>query len=84
LETFKKIETLLVKAGFILRVKCDSKLFLSLMKRDKKSLDGNIKFVLIKDIGKTSNTYVKDGSILKVLKEFNWSKNEKNIHYKRP
>jgi 3-dehydroquinate synthase len=40
------------------------------MKKDKKSIDGNIKFILIKDIGKTVSTYVKDNVVLNVLKNF--------------
>lgn len=43
---------------------------LSLMKKDKKSIDGNIKFVLIKDIGKAISSYVKDDVVLSVLKNF--------------
>lgn len=70
METYKEVENLLYKAGFILNTKNDAKQMLSLMKKDKKSIDGNIKFVLIKDIGKAISSYVKDDVVLSVLKNF--------------
>ncbi|MDR3275172.1 MAG: 3-dehydroquinate synthase [Endomicrobium sp.] len=69
-ETYKKVETLLQEADFVLNTKYNAHQFLSLMKRDKKSVDGNIKFVLLKDIGKTINSYIKDDIVLNVLKNF--------------
>jgi len=78
-ETYKKIEKLLHLATFNLKIKGNATHFLSLMKKDKKSIDGNIKFILIKDIGKPINTYVKDSIILNVLKNFlREQSNEKN------
>ncbi|MDR0820769.1 MAG: 3-dehydroquinate synthase [Endomicrobium sp.] len=69
-ETYKEVENLLQKADFILSTKNNARQLLSLMKKDKKSIDGNIKFILIKDIGKTVSTYVKDNVVLNVLKDF--------------
>ncbi|MDR0800463.1 MAG: 3-dehydroquinate synthase [Endomicrobium sp.] len=69
-ETYKEVENLLHKAGFVLNTKNDAKQMLSLMKKDKKSIDGNIKFILIKDIGKAISSYVKDKVVLNVLKNF--------------
>jgi 3-dehydroquinate synthase len=69
-ETYKEVETLLQKADFILSTKNNTRRLFSLMKKDKKSIDGNIKFILIKDIGKTVSTYVKDNIVLDVLKNF--------------
>lgn len=69
-ETYKEIENILQLSHFDLNVKFNAVQFLSLMKKDKKSIDGNIKFVLIKDIGKVINSYVKDDIVLNVLKNF--------------
>ncbi len=69
-ETYKGVENLLQKADFTLSTKNNARQMLSLMKKDKKSIDGNIKFILIKDIGKTVSTYVKNNVVLNVLKNF--------------
>jgi 3-dehydroquinate synthase len=69
-DTYKKIKDILLAAGFNLKVTVNAAQFLSLMKKDKKSVNGNIKFVLIEDIGKTINIYVKDNMVLNVLKKF--------------
>jgi 3-dehydroquinate synthase len=69
-ETYKKAENLLQKAKFNLSTKNNTRQLFSLMKKDKKSIDGNIKFILIKDIGKTVSVYVKDNVVLNVLKNF--------------
>jgi 3-dehydroquinate synthase len=69
-ETCKKVENLLQKAGFILSTKNSTRQLFSLMKKDKKSIDGNIKFILIKDIGKTVSTCIKDNVVLNVLNNF--------------
>jgi 3-dehydroquinate synthase len=70
-KTVKEIEQILTDSGFVLKFKNNPDLFLSLMKKDKKSVDGKINFVLIKEIGKTINRFVEDGDILKILKKFN-------------
>ncbi|MDR1511425.1 MAG: 3-dehydroquinate synthase [Endomicrobium sp.] len=70
LEIYKEVEKLLKKANFILNIKIDEKQLLRLMKKDKKSIDGNIKFILIETIGKTVTSYVKDDIVLDVLKSF--------------
>ncbi|GHT36821.1 3-dehydroquinate synthase [Endomicrobiia bacterium] len=69
-DTYKEVEDILLEAGFNLNVAVNTAQFLSLMKKDKKSVNGNIKFVLIKDIGKTINSYVEDSIVLNVLKKF--------------
>jgi 3-dehydroquinate synthase len=69
-DTYKEVEALLLEADFNLNVTVNTAQFLSLMKKDKKSVNGNIKFILIKDIGKTINIYVKDSIVLNVLKKF--------------
>jgi len=68
LETYKEVEKLLKKAGFTLNVKIDEQQLLTLMKKDKKSVDGNIKFILLKNIGRTVSNYVKDNIVLDTLK----------------
>jgi 3-dehydroquinate synthase len=68
--TYKEVENLLRKVDFILSTKYNTRQLLSLMKKDKKSINGNIKFILIKNIGKTVSTYVKDNVVLDVLKNF--------------
>jgi 3-dehydroquinate synthase len=70
LETYKEIESLLKKADFILNLKINEQRLLTLMKKDKKSIDKNIKFVLIRNIGKTVNAHVKDNLVLYALKKF--------------
>ncbi|MDR3195819.1 MAG: 3-dehydroquinate synthase [Endomicrobium sp.] len=67
-ETYNKVKKLLNLAAFNLDEKNNPKQFLSLMKKDKKSVDGNINFVLIKDIGKTINKQVSDNIVLNVLR----------------
>jgi 3-dehydroquinate synthase len=69
-ETYKEVKNFLQRADFALNTKSNARQMLSLMKKDKKSIDGNIKFILIKDIGKTVSTYVKDDVVLNVLKNF--------------
>jgi 3-dehydroquinate synthase len=67
-ETYNKIAKLLRLAAFNLDTKNNPKQFLSLMKRDKKSVNGNIDFVLIKDIGKTINKQINNNIVLNVLR----------------
>jgi 3-dehydroquinate synthase len=69
-EIYKEVENLLQKADFTLSIKNNARQMLSLMKKDKKSINGNIEFILIKDIEKTVSTYVKDNVVLNVLKNF--------------
>ncbi|MCA6069993.1 MAG: 3-dehydroquinate synthase [Endomicrobium sp.] len=69
-KTYKEIKSILQLSHFNLNVKFNAVQFLSLMKKDKKSVDGNIKFVLTKDIGEVINSYVKDDIVLNVLKKF--------------
>jgi len=69
-EIYKKVENLLRKADFALDIKNNAKQLLSLMKKDKKSSDGNIKFILIENIGKTTNRYIKDDIVLNALNDF--------------
>jgi 3-dehydroquinate synthase len=69
-ETYREVENLLRKAGFTLNAKNNTQQMLHLMKKDKKSIGGNIKFILIKDIGKTVSTYVKENVVLGILKNF--------------
>jgi 3-dehydroquinate synthase len=69
-KTYKEVENLLQKADFTLSTKNNAWQMLSLMKKDKKSIDGNIKFILIKDIGKIVSIYVKDTVVLNVLRNF--------------
>jgi len=69
-KTYEEVEKLLKKAGFNLNVKNDPHQLLSLMKKDKKSVGGDIKFVLIKNMGKTVCDYIKDNIVLDVLKNF--------------
>jgi 3-dehydroquinate synthase len=67
-ETYNKITKLLHLAAFNLDTTNNPKQFLSLMKKDKKSVNGNINFVLIKDIGKTINKQINDNIVLNVLR----------------
>jgi 3-dehydroquinate synthase len=67
-ETYNKVKKLLNLAAFDLDTKNNPKQFLSLMKKDKKSVNGNINFVLIKDIGKTANKEVNDNIVFDVLR----------------
>jgi 3-dehydroquinate synthase len=67
-ETYNKITKLLYLAAFNLDTINNPRQFLSLMKRDKKSVNGNINFVLIKDIGKTINKQINDNILLNVLR----------------
>jgi 3-dehydroquinate synthase len=67
-ETYNKVEKLLNLAAFNLDTKNKPKQFLALMKKDKKSVNGNINFVLIKDIGKTVNKQVNDNIVFNVLR----------------
>jgi 3-dehydroquinate synthase len=67
-ETYNKVKKLLKLAAFNLDTKNNPKQFLSLMKKDKKSVNGNINFVLIKDIGKTVNKQVNDNIVFNVLR----------------
>jgi 3-dehydroquinate synthase len=67
-ETYNKVEKLLNLAAFNLDIKNNPKQFLALMKKDKKSVNGNINFILIKDIGKTVNKQVDDNIVFNVLK----------------
>jgi 3-dehydroquinate synthase len=67
-ETYNKVEKLLNLAAFNLDTKNNPKQFLALMKKDKKSVNGNINFVLIKDIGKTVNKQVNDNIVFNVLR----------------
>jgi 3-dehydroquinate synthase len=68
-ETYNKVEKLLKLAAFNLETKNnDPKQFLTLMKKDKKSVNSNINFVLIKDIGKTVNKQVNDNIVLNTLR----------------
>jgi len=69
-EVYKEVEKLLKKANFNLDAKNDEQQLLLLMKKDKKSLNGNIKFILIENIGKTADRLVKDDIVLDVLKSF--------------
>jgi 3-dehydroquinate synthase len=68
-ETYNKVTKLLHLAAFNLDTTNNPKQFLSLMKKDKKSVNGNINFVLIKDIGKTINKQITDSIVLNCLKE---------------
>ncbi|MDR1244963.1 MAG: 3-dehydroquinate synthase, partial [Endomicrobium sp.] len=67
-ETCNKVEKLLNLAAFNLDTKNNPKQFLALMKKDKKSVNGNINFVLIKDIGKAVNKQVNDNIVFNVLR----------------
>jgi 3-dehydroquinate synthase len=67
-ETYKKVEKLLELATFNLDTKNNPKQLLALMKKDKKSVNGDINFVLIKDIGKTVNKHVNDNIVFNILK----------------
>jgi 3-dehydroquinate synthase len=69
-ETYKKVKNILIEANFNLKTKINFTKFLSLMKKDKKTVNGNINFVLIKDVGHAVNYYVKDDIVLNVLKKF--------------
>ncbi|MDR3070997.1 MAG: 3-dehydroquinate synthase [Endomicrobium sp.] len=68
--TYQKVENLLREAGFNLNISNDLEKLLLFMKKDKKTVNGNVKFVLIKDIGETVSCYVKDSIILSALKNF--------------
>ncbi|MDR2251320.1 MAG: 3-dehydroquinate synthase [Endomicrobium sp.] len=67
-ETYNKVKKLLNLAAFNLNTKNNPKQFLSLVKKDKKSVNGNTNFVLIKDIGKTVNKRISDNTVLNVLR----------------
>ncbi|MDR1122542.1 MAG: 3-dehydroquinate synthase [Endomicrobium sp.] len=67
-ETYNKVKKLLKLTMFDLDIKNNPKQLLTLMKKDKKSVNGNINFVLIKDIGRTVNKQVNDNIVLNVLK----------------
>jgi 3-dehydroquinate synthase len=69
-EVYYKIKNMLNLIAFNLDTKNNPIKFLSLMKKDKKSVDGNINFVLIKDIGEVINKQVADKMVLNVLKKF--------------
>ncbi|AKL98533.1 3-dehydroquinate synthase [Endomicrobium proavitum] len=71
-ETFLQVKELLTAAGFVFNFKNLNALkLLELMKKDKKSVNASLRFVLLKDIGKSiSDAEVKDGAALKTLKEF--------------
>jgi 3-dehydroquinate synthase len=69
-ETYQKVKNILIEANFNLKTNINCTKFLSLMKKDKKAVNGNINFVLIKDIGKAINHYVKDDIVLSVLRKF--------------
>ncbi|MDR1418362.1 MAG: 3-dehydroquinate synthase [Endomicrobium sp.] len=69
-ETYQRVKNILIEANFNLKTKINCTKFLSLMKKDKKAVNGNINFVLIKDIGKATNYYVKDDIVLNVLRKF--------------
>ncbi|MDR3112092.1 MAG: 3-dehydroquinate synthase [Elusimicrobiota bacterium] len=70
LKVLQEIEEILKNANFNLKIKFNPSFFLVLMKKDKKAVDGNIKFVLIREIGKTLNCDVKDSDVLKTLRKF--------------
>ncbi|MDR1474868.1 MAG: 3-dehydroquinate synthase [Endomicrobium sp.] len=69
-EVYYKVKNMLNITAFNLDTKNKPIKFLSLMKKDKKSVDGNINFVLIKDIGEVINKQVADRMVLNVLKKF--------------
>jgi 3-dehydroquinate synthase len=67
-EVYDKVKEILNLAAFNLDTKNNPEQFLEIMKKDKKSIDGNINFILIKDIGKAINKQVTDKTISRVLK----------------
>jgi 3-dehydroquinate synthase len=69
-EVYYKLENMINLTAFNLDTKNNPIKFLSLMKKDKKSIDSNINFVLIKNIGKVINKQVADKMVLNVLKKF--------------
>lgn len=71
-EVYIKVKELLQKAGLIFNLsKINASKIVELMKKDKKSVNGNIRFVLLKDIGKSISGYeVKDTVVKKHLLNF--------------
>ncbi|MCL2484463.1 MAG: 3-dehydroquinate synthase [Endomicrobia bacterium] len=71
-ETYMRVLKLIEAAGFVLNLKdLNAAKLLELMKKDKKSVNGNIKFVLLKDIGKSiTGYYVKDSKVKQELEKF--------------
>ncbi|MCL2389891.1 MAG: 3-dehydroquinate synthase [Endomicrobia bacterium] len=70
-EVYTRVLKLLETAGFVFDVKgLNAAKLLELMKKDKKSINGKIKFVLLKDIGKTATGYyVKDSKVKQELEK---------------
>ena len=68
----EKVEKIIRAAGFAFSLKkMNAGKLAELMKKDKKSLGGNIRFVLLKSIGKTANGIeVGDKKTERVLREF--------------
>ena len=77
-ETCLQIENLLADADLIFKLKrLSASKLVALMKKDKKSVNSTLRFVLIKKIGKTSaGVEVKDAVALKVLNDFLKGKNK--------
>lgn len=69
-KTFEEVKQILNLIDFKLNAKINAKQLLNLMKKDKKTISGNINFVLISKIGKVKNILVKDNIILNILKKF--------------
>lgn len=71
-ETYNKVENLLKTMVFGLNISpLKAKTIVNLMKQDKKSLNGNIRFVLLKDIGKSvSGIAVDNKKVEKALRAF--------------
>ncbi|MDR0401827.1 MAG: 3-dehydroquinate synthase [Endomicrobium sp.] len=69
-ETYNKIKKILIKANFVLKINYDEKQLLKIMKRDKKTNNGNIKFILIKNIAETVTNYINDDVVLDTIKNF--------------
>jgi len=71
-EIYAQVKELLTDAGFKFNFgNMNAAKLLELMKKDKKSVNAALRFVLLKDIGKSvTGVEVKDSAALKTLKEF--------------
>ena len=71
-EVYHQARELLNESGLIFKLNgLNAAELVSLMKKDKKSINGNIRFVLLKKMGKAqSGCVVKDAIVLKCLKAF--------------
>lgn len=71
-EVYRQVKEFLMEAGFVFSLKDMNAVKLTeLMKKDKKSIGGEIRFVLLKKMGKAqSRCFVKDSIVTKYLKAF--------------